>query len=111
MKKILIIVLSVFLVGGVIKYSYTTNRCRNIDYAVERYFTTGFFNNYRLDNIGTMNLSFSNGIMAVVKVDGMTRKTPHKRVAYSVFLEKSNNGVWKVRKIYPAQVTLNNDNF
>lgn len=105
MKKFLIICLSIFLVGGFIKYSYTASRCKNIDYAVEHYFTTGLFNSYKMYSIDTIDLSFSNTNIAVVKIGGMTQKSPHKRVAYSVFLEKNSNGTWKVEKIYPEQVT------
>lgn len=107
MKKFLAIILSVVIIGGLIKYTYTTNRCKSIDYAVQHYFTTGIFNSYKMYNIGTVNLSFSNGNMAVIKIDGMEKKSPHRKVAYSVFLERSSQGIWKVKKVYPAQITIN----
>ena len=88
-----------------IKYNYVTNKSKNIDYAVERYFTTGIFNNYKMYDIETFDLSFSNGSLAVVKINGLEEKAPHKKVAYSVFLEKNSQGIWKVKKVYPAQVT------
>ncbi len=102
MKKLGAIILSVFIICGIIKYTYTTNRCKNINYAVQYYFTTGIFNSYKMYNIGNVNLSFSNGNMAVVKIDGLEKKSPHRKVTYNVFLEKSNNGIWKVKKVYPA---------
>ena len=109
MKKFLMICLSIILVGGLVKYTYITNNSKNIDYVVERYFTTGIFNNYALYDIGTINLSFSNGSVAVVKVDGMEKKPPHKKVAYSAFLEKNSQGVWKVKKVYPAQTVIKSE--
>jgi hypothetical protein len=106
MKKFLMITLSLVIIGGFIKYTYTSNRCKNIDYAVQHYFTTGIFNSYKLYNIGIADLSFSNGNIAVVKIDGMEKKSPHRKVEYSVFLEKNSSGIWRVQKIYPTQVTL-----
>lgn len=109
MKKFFMICLFIILVGGLIKYTYITNNSKNIDYAVERYFTTGIFNNYKMYDIETINLSFSNGSIAVVKVDGIETKPPHKKVAYSAFLEKNSRGIWKVKKVYPTQTVLKGD--
>lgn len=109
MKKFFIICLSVILVGGLIKYSYITTKSKNIDYAVKTYFTTGIFNNYKMYNIETINLSFSNGSIAVVKVEGMEKKPPNKKVTYSAFLEKNSRGIWSVKKVYPAQTVLKSE--
>ncbi len=106
MKKFLAICLTVIILGGFIKFTYTSNKCKNVDYAVQHYFTSGIFNRYKMYNIGTLDLSFSNGNIAVVKIDGMEKKSPHRQRAYSVFLERNSQGIWKVKKIYPAQVTL-----
>lgn len=106
MRKIICIILSIFLVGGIVKYTYISNKCKNINYAVNRYFTTGIFNEYKLYNVGKVNLSFSNGNVAFVKIDGMSKKPPHRKVGYSVFLEKNNKGIWKVKKVYPAEITM-----
>lgn len=105
-KKFSLICLSIVLLGGLIKYIYISKRCTNINYAVQNYFTTGVFNNYKMYKLDTINLSFSNGTIAMVKIDGLEQKSPHKKVAYSVFLEKNSRGIWKVQKIYPAQVVL-----
>lgn len=109
LKKFLLICLLVVLIGGLIKYIYTLNRCSNINYAVENYFTTGIFNKNKMYQLSNINLSFSNGTLAVVKIDGLEQKSPHKKVAYSVFLEKNSRGTWKVKKIYPAQVVLKDE--
>lgn len=109
MKKFFALFLSVILVGGLIKYTYITSKSKNIDYAVKRYFTTGIFNNYKMYNVETINLSFSNGSIAVVKVEGIAKKLPNKKVSYSAFLEKNSRGTWKVKKVYPAQTVLKNE--
>ena len=108
MKKFLSICLIIIILGGFIRFNYISNKCKDINYAVEHYFTSGTFNRYKLYSIGNLNLSFSNGNIAVVKIDGMEKKSPHRHVAYSVFLEKNSQGIWKVKKIYSAQVMLRN---
>lgn len=108
MKKFFIILLSVILVGGLIKYTYITNKSKNMDYAVKRYFTTGIFNNYKMYTIETINLSFSNGSIAVVKVEGIEKKLPNKKVSYNAFLEKNSAGTWKVKKVYTDQTASKN---
>lgn len=106
MKKLLLICLSVALLCGLIRSIYILNKCKNINYAVESYFTTGFLNNYKMYELNNMSLSFSTGTIAVVKLDGLEQKSPHKKVTYSVFLQKNSRGIWKVTKVYPAQVVV-----
>ena len=78
----------------------------DINYAVKNYFTTGIFNKYRIYNMEDVTLSFSNGKAAFIKVKGISGKTPHHKVEYTVFLEKNINGTWKVKKVYTNEVTL-----
>lgn len=103
MKKFSTFCLSAILIVSLIRYTYVTNKSKNINYAVERYFTTGIFNNYKMYNIDTINLSFSNGSIAVVKVEGIEKKSPNKKVSYNAFVEKNSAGTWKVKKVYSGQ--------
>lgn len=107
MKKFLIILLSLAIIGGLIKYKYTYNKCTDINYTVQKYFTTGIFNDNKMCSISKINLSFSNGSIAVINVDGMENKSPHKKVAYNVFLEKNTKGIWKVKNVYVSKPNLN----
>ncbi|MCH5138140.1 hypothetical protein JMF89_13105 [Clostridiaceae bacterium UIB06] len=109
MKKFFTLCLSAILIVSLIRYTYVTNKSKNINYAVERYFTTGIFNNYKMYNIDAINLSFSNGSIAVVKVEGIEKKSPNKKVSYNAFVEKNSAGTWKVKKVYPAQTVLKNE--
>ncbi len=106
MKKFLIALLSTIIVGGLIRYNYTSSKCKNVNYVVKKYFTTGILNNYKMCDISTINLCFSNGTVAVVKVEGMEDKSPHKQTAYNVFLEKNSKGIWKIKNIYVTEANL-----
>jgi hypothetical protein len=103
MKKFLIIFLSAIIVGGLIRYNCISSKCKNVNYVVQKYFTTGILNNYKMCSVSTVNLSFSNGTVAVVKVEGIEDKSPHKKTAYNVFLEKNGQDIWKIKKIYAAE--------
>lgn len=106
MKKILGLLLCVIIIGGIVTYTYSSPKRADVKYTVEKYFTSGIFNNYKMCSISTLDLSFSNGTIAVVKIEGLENKAPHKKTAYNVFLEKSNKGLWQVKKIYSSNPTL-----
>lgn len=110
MKKWFIIILIILVTSSCIfaRHIYYNNKCKNINYAAQDYITTGFFNNYRLTSINSTKLSFSNGEIAVVKVDGLAYKSPHRRSTYNIFLEKNNKGIWKVKRVYPDKSNSNN---
>ncbi|NMM65054.1 hypothetical protein HBE96_20945 [Clostridium sp. P21] len=109
MKKFLILLLPIILVSCFIRYNYTISKSTDIKYVIEEYFTTGILNSYKMCTVSKVNLSFSNGNIAVVKIDGMEDKSPHKKVSYNVFLEKNNKGNWKVKKVYTLEPNLNSN--
>ncbi|ADK13690.1 MULTISPECIES: hypothetical protein [Clostridium] len=106
MKKFIIIFISILLTVTIVEKVYVSYKCRDINYAVKNYFTTGIFNKYKLCNMGDINMYFSNGTVAFIKVSGMSTKMPHEKLEYTVFIQKNARGVWKIKKVYPAQITL-----
>ncbi|MCI1944502.1 hypothetical protein [Clostridium luticellarii] len=111
MKKLVSAIILITVTIIISKNIYTSNKCTDIDYAVTHYFTTGIFNKYKVYDMQDMTTSFSNGAVAFIKFEGISSRSPHRKVGYTVFLEKNNRGVWKVKKVYPAQVTLQQDAF
>jgi hypothetical protein len=97
---VIIAVVVVIAIGTVI-YMNTQNKYRDIKYSVERYLTTGIFNKYKLYKLDKMDVSFSDGSLAIMSVSGLQDKAPHKSVSYKIFMEKSDSGVWKVKRVYP----------
>lgn len=92
---------AIVVVGiGIAAYRYTRNKYSDINYTVQKYVTSGFFNKYKLYKINNMSLSFSDGTIAVMKVEGLQDKAPHNLVSYKIFLEKNKAGLWKVVKLY-----------
>ncbi|AZV55616.1 hypothetical protein [Clostridium sp. AWRP] len=106
MKKFIIIFISILLTVTMIEKIYVSYKCRDINYAVKNYFTTGIFNRYKLYNMGNINMYFSNGTVAFIKVSGISAKMPHEKLEYTIFTQKNARGVWKIKKVYPTQITL-----
>jgi hypothetical protein len=96
----IIIIAIVFILGCVATYRYNYNKYKDMNYAVKKYITTGILNKYKLYSIDKMDVSFSDGTIAVISITGTRDKAPHENVNYKVFLEKSTNGIWKVVKVY-----------
>lgn len=105
-KGLFLITIIIITVGVIFYYNYQTIRCRNVTYAVERYMTTGIFNKHKLYRVDNYTLIFSDGIAAIIKVQGIEKKSPHRRVSYNVIMEKNKYGTWKKRRVYATAYVL-----
>jgi hypothetical protein len=100
-KKALFFITAIIITVSVIfYYRYQSIRCGEVTYAVERYMTTGIFNRHKLYKVDNYTLIFSDGSAAIVKVQGIEKKPPHRRVSYNVIMEKNKFGTWKKRRVY-----------
>lgn len=100
MKKFICLLIPLLLALGIISYIHSTEKCKDPNYVLNKYFTTGVFNKYRLYDIEDSNLYFSNGTTSFFKIDGISSKFPHDKVNYTVFMEKNDSGIWKIEKVY-----------
>lgn len=80
-----------------LSYKYKIYKNKDLNYVVEQHMTHGLFNKYKMHSINSLNLTFSDGNIAVVKVYGTSNSSPHKSISYNLFLTKSKNGAWKVK--------------
>ncbi|MCH3965011.1 MAG: hypothetical protein LKE46_12145 [Clostridium sp.] len=101
MKKFICILTAVLLTLAIIWYGYNLNKCRDFNYAVDRYFTSGILNKYKLYNIDKKQIYFSNGNVSFLKVDGISARSPHEKINYTVFIKRNSSGIWKIEKVYP----------
>ncbi|GAA0745060.1 hypothetical protein [Clostridium oceanicum] len=109
--KKLIAFMFILLFIFIIYHNYKVNKQTDITYTVENYMTTGLFNKYRMYSIDNFDLTFSDGNIAVVKVFGTDKESPHKRISYKVFVEKNKKGIWKVKKVYKENTTAKKDEY
>ena len=109
--KKLIVFMFILLFIFIIYHNYKVNKQTDITYTVENYMTTGLFNKYRMYSIDNFDLTFSDGNIAVVKVFGTDKESPHKRISSKVFVEKNKKGIWKVKKVYKENTTAKKDEY
>jgi hypothetical protein len=100
MKKLILAAVLILLLFGIIDYKYTRGKYKDIPYAVEHHLTTGIFKTYKLKNIESLVTAFSDGKLAVVTVAGTQSAAPYKKVKYQVLIERSDNDIWKIIKVY-----------
>lgn len=109
MKKKLFIIASIIIFILILRYEIISYRCRDIDYAVKRCMTTGIFNRYKMYKIDNYTLTFSDGCVAYIKVEGIQNNAPHSRIAYNILMEKQKNGIWARKKVYPTKYVIKGD--
>jgi CDP-diglyceride synthetase len=90
----------VILTVVTISYRYSRNKYKDMNFTAQRYVTTGIFNKHKMYKIDKMDVIFSDGSLAVVRISGLQDKAPHKNVVYKMFLEKNKSGIWNVEKVY-----------
>lgn len=95
---IIFIVFIIFLC--LINYYKNANR-KDINAAASQYVTAGFFNQNRLCKIDKCRLIFSDTNTAVLIVEGMEYKAPHKTTVLKLNMSKDKQGLWYVKKAEP----------
>lgn len=99
--KFIILLSVVSIISIILRIRIISYKSQEINYAVEYSLTHGIFNRYKLYGINNLEMSFSDGNIAVVKVQGIEKNKSHRKAVYNVFLERTSKGVWKVKKLYP----------
>ncbi|WP_102399758.1 hypothetical protein [Haloimpatiens massiliensis] len=100
MKKFLFLICTIFITIFIFLNVYSIKKTKNIGGAVERYSTTGIFNEYKLYRLDNWEVEFSDGNMCIVSVKGLKKKSPHDLISYKMLLEKNKKGLWKLKKFY-----------
>ncbi|WP_138207422.1 hypothetical protein [Haloimpatiens lingqiaonensis] len=100
MKKFLIFICIIFIAILIFLNIYSIKKTKNIGGAVERYSTSGIFNEYKLYRLDTWEVEFSDGNMCIVNIKGLQKKSPHDLINYKMLLERNKKGLWKLKKIY-----------
>mgnify|MGYP006924218031 CR=1 FL=1 len=99
-KSIVIFCIIVFIILLGI-HNLENSKRTNMNYSAKQYLTTGFFNNYKLYTVDYYHLTFSDTKNAILEVQGMEYKIPHKTVKYRMMMQKDNKGIWSVKTLVP----------
>ncbi len=101
MKKLLMVVLVLVCIFSSWKINSEKAKSKDLYYASQKYVTTGLFNRNKLYKVESSKLIFSDGTTSVIVVTGIEKALPHKKTSYKLFVKKNNQGIWKVKNIYP----------
>ncbi|MEG1257174.1 hypothetical protein [Clostridium sp.] len=100
LKTFLFFVLIFILLIYLLWYKFSSKKYENLDYAINKYTTTGLFNKHRLYSLENYEIKFSDGNLCIVEVTGIEDRSPYKTVKYNIYLEKYKSTKWKLSEIY-----------
>ena len=79
---------------------YVISNSKDLEFAVEYNFTTGFSSENKLLRVQKMSLIYSDGETSVVEASGLSKNEPHKNVSIKGSFRKDNNKSWHLEKIF-----------
>jgi len=100
-RVLLFIFVFILLTTSFINIKFTNYRCKDLDFAIKKYTTSGIFNEYKLYSLDNYVVKFSDSTYAIIEVSGLENKSPYKIIKYNLHLKKNNKGTWKVKEYYP----------
>ena len=100
-RLILFIFVFILFTTSFINIKYSNHKCKDLDYAIRKYTTSGIFNKYKLYSLDNYVVKFSDNAYAIVEVTGLENKSPYKSIKYTLHLKKNIKGTWKVQEYYP----------
>lgn len=83
------------------KNIYLINKCKDLSYATNYYFTNGDKDSSLL-RIQESKLIFCDTDSAVVQVTGLSKTKPHKKITFNGHFEKGKNDSWEMTTVYYA---------
>lgn len=92
----LIIIISFFITHNI----YISSNCKDLGFAVEYNFTTGFSSENKLLRVQKMSLVYCDGETSVVEASGLSKNKPHKNISVKGSFKKDNNKSWCLEKIF-----------
>lgn len=97
-NRLTLLVCSILVVGVVFFVSYKLyikNKCKDLGYAVEHYFTSNKYDNSLL-RVKNMDLVFSDDNTAIVKAYGLSKEEPHGESTIEGMFRKDSLDSWKL---------------
>lgn len=92
----LIVMTSFFVTHNI----YISSNSKDLEFAVEYNFTTGFLSENKLLRVQKMSLIYCDGETAVVEASGLSKNEPHKNVSVRGSFRKDNTKSWYLEKIF-----------
>lgn len=94
----LIIIASFFITHNL----YISSNSKDLGFAVEYNFTTGFSSENKLLRVQKMSLVYYDGETAVVEASGLSKTTPHKNISVKGSFKKDKTKTWYLEKLFTS---------
>lgn len=91
----LIIISSFFISYNI----YISSNSKDLGFAVEHNFTSGFSSKNKLLRVQKMSLIYSDGDTAIVEASGLLKNPPHKSTSIRGSFKKDQNKSWHLDKL------------
>ena len=92
----LITIVSFFITHNI----YISSNSKDLGFAVEYNFTTGFSSENKLLRVQKMSLIYCDGETAVVEASGLSKNEPHINISVKGSFRKDNHKSWYLEKIF-----------
>ena len=79
---------------------YICSNSKDLGFAVEYNFTTGFSSENKLLRVQKMSLIYCDGETSIVEASGLSKNEPHKNVSIKGSFKKDSNKSWYLEKIF-----------
>ena len=79
---------------------YISSNSKDLEFAVEYNFTTGFSSGNKLLRVQKMSLIYCDGETSIVEASGLSKNEPHKTVSIKGSFRKDSNKSWYLEKIF-----------
>ena len=79
---------------------YISINSKDLGFAVEYNFTTGFSSENKLLRVQKMSLVYCDGETSVVEASGLSKNEPHKNISIKGSFKKDKNKSWYLEKIF-----------
>jgi len=94
----LIIIASFFITHNL----YISSNSKDLGFAVEYNFTTGFSSENKLLRVQKMSLVYYDGETAVVEASGLSKTKPHKNISVKGSFKKDKTKTWYLEKLFTS---------
>lgn len=98
-KTLFLLFLIILSITSTLIFTYSNLKYKNLDYAIEKYSTSGLFNKYKLYSLENFKVKFSDGDVCIAEVTGIEGNAPYKTITYTLHLAKNKSGKWKLSEV------------
>lgn len=100
MKKFILLTIITIIIISFIRFKYINYKSHDALYVASKYITQSASKAYRLYDVDSYNIEYTDDNTIVISIIGKKKIAPHSTNRCKLVLNKKSNGIWKVINIY-----------